>query len=151
MFEDIGETVWLEQNEITFTWLLFLVFTLYSFLSFDDFLLLGSRSLCTEIPIHGQNINTNILWSANFLSFLFWVQKCLWYGGRTNLMFCVCIRKCCSLARVATKFSFIQKERWKSTGKTFRDYFSGSGGRLWKGKVLAPFSFMVFHGLLVTL
>ena len=54
MFEYIGVIVGLEHNEITFTWLLFFVFTLYSFRYFNDFLLLGSRSLCTKMLIHGQ-------------------------------------------------------------------------------------------------
>ena len=73
----------------------------------------------------------------------------VWYDGRTNLRFCVCVRKCFGLARVATEFLFYPKERSKSTWKTFEIVF-GFGGRLLKGKVLAPFSSMVFYGLLVT-
>ena len=45
------------------------VFTFYSFHSFEDFLILGSLSPCTKMPIYGKNINTNILWSANFFVF----------------------------------------------------------------------------------
>ena len=42
------------------------------------------------------------------------------------------------------------KERVKRTKKyLFRDFLS-KGGRLWKGKVLAPFPSVVFHGLLST-
>ena len=74
----------------------------------------------------------------------------LWYGERTDLGFCVCVRKCFSLARVATDFLFYSKERLKSTGKNLLRCSMGSGGRLWKGKVLAPFPSMVIHGLLVT-
>ena len=43
----------------------------------------------------------------------------LWYGGRTDLGFCVCVCKCFGLARVATDFLFYPKERLKSTAKTF--------------------------------
>ena len=49
------------------------------------------------------------------------------------------------IARVATYFSFIQQmERAKRTGKTFRDVFLSSRGRLWKRKVLEPFSSVVY-------
>ena len=54
MFKDIGAIVELEHNEITFTWLLFFVFTLYSFHYLDDFLLLGSRSLSTKLLFMGK-------------------------------------------------------------------------------------------------
>ena len=52
----------------------------------------------------------------NFKTKMFWK---VWYGGRTDLRFCVCVRKCFRLARVATDFLFYPKERSKSTGKTF--------------------------------
>ena len=60
MFKDIGAIAELEPNEITSTWLFILVFTLYSFHSFDDFIILGYLSPCTKMPTYGQNINTNI-------------------------------------------------------------------------------------------
>ena len=46
-------------------------------------------------------------------------------------------------------FFYPIKERVKRTGNTFQYIFLSSGGRLWKGKVLASFSFVVIHGLLV--
>ena len=54
------------------------------------------------------------------------------------------------LARVATDFLFYPKGKVKKHGKNLLRCLVGSGGRLWKGKVLAPFSSMVIHGLLVT-
>ena len=58
-FEEIRAIVELECNEIISTWLFVFVFN-FCF-PLDDFLLLGSTSLCTKTPIHGKNINTNIL------------------------------------------------------------------------------------------
>ena len=40
------------------------------------------------------------------------------------------------------------KERVKRTGKTFENFLS-KGGRLCKGKILAPFSSVVIYGLLI--
>ena len=57
----------------------------------------------------------------------------LWHSGRNDLRVCV-LSQMLPLARVATDFYIIQKERWKSTGKTF-EIFLSSGGRLLKGKV----------------
>ena len=54
------------------------------------------------------------------------------------------------LARVATDFLFYPKGKVKKHRKDLWDVFLGSGGRWWKGKLLAPFSSMVIHGLLVT-
>ena len=45
---------------------------------------------------------------------------------------------------------FYPKGKVKMHRKDLWDVFLSSGGRLWKGKVLAPFSSMVIHGLLVT-
>ena len=50
-FEDVGEIIELECNEIISTWLFVFFFNLC--FPFDDFLLLGSPSLCTKMPIHG--------------------------------------------------------------------------------------------------
>ena len=61
LFKDIEAIAELGHNEITSTRLLLLFSLCTFFISFDDFLLLGSLSLCTKTPIHGQNINTNIL------------------------------------------------------------------------------------------
>ena len=44
----------------------------------------------------------------------------------------------------------LSKGKVKKHRKDLWDVFLGTGGRLWKGKVLAPFSSMVIHGLLVT-
>ena len=57
-FEDIGAIVELEGNMIISHGYLFSFSILYYF---EDFLLLGTPSLCTKTPIHGQNLNTNIL------------------------------------------------------------------------------------------
>ena len=45
---------------------------------------------------------------------------------------------------------FYPKGKVKKHRKDLWDIFLSSGGSLWKGNVLAPFSSMVFHGLLVT-
>ena len=66
------------------------------------------------------------------------------------LVFCVRIRTCAVEQESPPTFYFILKERLKKHSKNLLRYFVGSGGRLWKGKVLAPFSSMVIHGLLVT-
>ena len=47
-------------------------------------------------------------------------------------------------------FFYPTKERVKRTEKDFFRDFLSKGGRLWKGKVLAPFTSVVFHGLLGT-
>ena len=44
----------------------------------------------------------------------------------------------------------LSKGKAKKHRKDLWDVFLGSGGRLWKAKVLALFSSMVIHGLLVT-
>ena len=44
----------------------------------------------------------------------------------------------------------LSKRKGKKAQERPLRLFLGSGGRLWKGKVLAPFSSMVFNGLLVT-
>ena len=46
-------------------------------------------------------------------------------------------------------FFYPIKEKVKRTGKTFWEFFLSSGGRLWKGKVLTPFSSVVIYGLLI--
>ena len=47
-------------------------------------------------------------------------------------------------------FFYLTKERVKRTEKElFRDFMS-KGGKLWKGRVLASFPSVVFHGLLGT-
>ena len=45
-------------------------------------------------------------------------------------------------------FFYPTKERVKRTKKDLFESFLSMGGRLWKGKVLAPFPSVVFHGLL---
>ena len=45
-------------------------------------------------------------------------------------------------------FFYPTKERVKRTEKDLFEMFLSKGGRLWKGKVLAPFPSVVFHGLL---
>ena len=47
-------------------------------------------------------------------------------------------------------FFYPTNERVKRTEKDLFDSFLSKGGRLWKGKVLAPFRSVVFHGLLGT-
>ena len=59
-----------------FTWLF--VFILNFVFPFNDFLLLGSPSLCTKTPIHGQNINTSTLWSENFFCLCFECKFVQW-------------------------------------------------------------------------
>ena len=73
----------------------------------------------------------------------------LWYGGRIDfwvLRFIVNIMDSKSRHRI---FFYPIKEMVKRTGKTFETFLS-SGGRLWKGKVLAPFSSVVIYGLLIS-
>ena len=74
----------------------------------------------------------------------------LWYGGRTDLRFCVRIRTYAVEQESPQTFYFILKERLKKHIKNLLRCFVGPGSRLWKGKVLAPFSSMVIHGLFVT-
>ena len=69
--------------------------------------------------------------------------------GELTWLFCIWSQML-QLARVATDFSFIQKGKVKKHRKNLWDCFLSSEGRLWKGKVLAPFLSMVFHGLLGT-
>ena len=45
-------------------------------------------------------------------------------------------------------FFYLKKERVKRTEKDLLRLFLSNGGRLWKGKVLAPFQSVVFYGLL---
>ena len=45
---------------------------------------------------------------------------------------------------------FYPKGKAKKNRQDLWDVFLSSGGRLWKGEVLAPFSSMVFHGHLFT-
>ena len=45
-------------------------------------------------------------------------------------------------------FFYPTKERVKRTEKDLFESFLSKGGRLWKGKVLALFPSVVFHGLL---
>ena len=47
-------------------------------------------------------------------------------------------------------FLLSNKGKGEKNGKDLWDVYLSSRGRLWKGKVLAPFSSMVFHELLVT-
>ena len=68
--------------------------------------------------------------------------------GELTFRFCV-LSQMLQIARVANNFSFYPiNAGMKRTGKTFWE-FSEFGGRLWKGKVLAPFSSVVIYGLLI--
>ena len=66
------------------------------------------------------------------------------YGGRTDFFL-----KMSRLARVATGFYFIQllRKGIKEQEKTFLKDF-GFGGKIYKGKVLAPFVSTIIRGLL---
>ena len=78
------------------------------------------------------------------------VDAYMWYGGRTDLGV---LRLC--LQNVAVSKSHHRllfhpiMEKEKEQKKPFFEILS-TGGRLSKGKVLAPFISVVFHGLLGT-
>ena len=73
MFEDIGAIAEFEHNEITSTWLLFLLSLCTLFISFKDFLLLGSLSPCTKTHVYRQ---TSIQIYFEVQTFLFFCFKC---------------------------------------------------------------------------
>ena len=63
------------------------------------------------------------------------------------------LRLCSQMFRFSKshhRLFILSKGKVKKHKKDLWDVFLGSGGRLWKGKVQAPFSSMVIHGLLVT-
>ena len=63
------------------------------------------------------------------------------------------LRLCSQMFRFSKsrhRLFILSKGKVKKHRTDLWDVFLGSGGRLWKGKVLAPFSSMVIHGLLVT-
>ena len=72
----------------------------------------------------------------------------LWYGGRTDLGV-LCLIANVAVSKSRHRLFFYPKRKVKKHMKDPWDYFLSSGGRLWKGKVLAPFSSIVIYGLLV--
>ena len=61
----------------------------------------------------------------------------LWYGGRTDLVFCVLFQML-RFRKSRHRLFFYPKGKVKKIRKDLWDYLLSSGGRLWKGKVLAP-------------
>ena len=73
----------------------------------------------------------------------------MWYGGRTDCGFAfVFANVAVSKSRHRLLF-YPTKERVKRTEKYLSRLFLSKGGRLWKGKVLAPFPSVVIYRLLV--
>ena len=72
---------------------------------------------------------------------------CFWNAGSH---FAFVFAKCRGKQESPPSFILSNKERKKAQKNSFLRCFSGSGGRLYKGKVLAPFLSVVIHGLLGT-
>ena len=80
----------------------------------------------------------------------------LWYGGRTGLFwnaglcFAFVFAKCCDKQDSPPTFLLSNKGKGENNRKRPFESFLSKGGRLSKGKVLAPFLSVVIHGLLGT-
>ena len=57
------------------------------------------------------------------------------------------VRKWCGKKESPLTFLLSNKVKGEKNIKDLFRYFMSKGGRLWKGKVLAPFPSMGFHGL----
>ena len=103
----------------------------------------------------GDGLKDDIQNNVDFVRYSFDEDSCsrrwggicwVWYGGRTDLRFCVCVRKCFGLARVANEFLFYPKERSKSTGKTFEIFSWVRGVDYEKGRCKHPFHLWLSMG-----
>ena len=70
-----------------------------------------------------------------------------WNDG---LRFAFFSAKCGGKQESSPTFILSNKERKKAQKNSFFEIFLSKGGRLWKGKVLAPFPSVFFYGLLDT-